>query len=189
MKLDCDKHCRLEFGSYAQTHEEQDNSMQSRTTGAIALRPAGNAQGGCCFLSLTSGRRLSRSRWTALPSPCAWRDGSNITDDKVDDDDDDDDSDCDPDDWEPDSESDDEFEEDESRDDDHDTEGVIGSESNDEPLDDEGPIDSEHHDELADNEEPKDEPLNMINGNPGMVARLPNIAETEEEEEEGNVDD
>jgi hypothetical protein len=44
MKLDYDKHCRLEFGSCAQVHEEHDNSMQSRTTGAIALRPAGNAQ-------------------------------------------------------------------------------------------------------------------------------------------------
>jgi hypothetical protein len=55
MKLDCDKHCRLEFGSCAQVHEEHDNSMQSRTTCAIAPRPAGNAQGGHCFLSLTSG--------------------------------------------------------------------------------------------------------------------------------------
>jgi hypothetical protein len=216
MKLDHDKHCRLEFGSHAQTQEEHDHSMQSRTTGAIGPCPAGNAQGGCYFLSLTSGRRLSRSRWTALPMPqdfidrvhvlarrgnanrdltFAWRDGSNIAHDEVDDDDCDDDSDCDPDDWEPDSESDDEFEEDDNRDDDHNTdamaiEGVIGLESNDEPLDDEGPIDSEHNDELPDDEEPNDEPLNLTDGNPGMVARLPNIAETgEEEEEEENMDD
>jgi hypothetical protein len=40
--LDYAKHCRLEFGSYVQTHEEHDNSMESCTTGAIALRPTGN---------------------------------------------------------------------------------------------------------------------------------------------------
>ena len=44
--LDYHKHCRLQFGSYVQTHEEHDNSMQLRTTGAIALRPTGNRQGG-----------------------------------------------------------------------------------------------------------------------------------------------
>jgi len=36
------KHCQLEFVTYA--HEEHDNSMATRTTGAIALRPTGNAQ-------------------------------------------------------------------------------------------------------------------------------------------------
>jgi hypothetical protein len=180
MKLDHNKHCRLEFGSYAQMHEEHDDSMQSCTTGAIALRPAGNAQGGCHFLSLTSGRRLSCSRWTTLRMPqdvidrvhvlarrgnanrdltFACRDGSNITDDEVDDNDDDDDADYDPDDWKPDSESDDEYAEDQNRDDDHNTdamaiEGVIDLESNDEPLDDEGPIDLEHNDKLPGNEEP-----------------------------------
>lgn len=64
-----EKHCRLEFGSYVQTHEEHDNSMVPRTTGAIALRPSGNAQGGHYFLSLLTGRRLHRNRWTELPMP------------------------------------------------------------------------------------------------------------------------
>jgi hypothetical protein len=64
-----DKHCRLEFGTYVQTHEEHDNSMIPRTTGAIALRPTGNAQGGYYFLSLSTGRRLNRNRWTELPMP------------------------------------------------------------------------------------------------------------------------
>jgi hypothetical protein len=64
-----DKHCRLEFGTYVQTHEEHDNSMMPRTTGAIALRPSGNAQGGYYFLSLSSGRVLHRNRWTELPMP------------------------------------------------------------------------------------------------------------------------
>jgi hypothetical protein len=66
---------------------------------------------------------------------------------------------------------------------------VIDSENNDEPLDDEGPIHLEHNDEPPDNQEPNDEPLNVIDENPGMVTRLPNIAETEaEEEEEENMD-
>ena len=50
--LDYHKHCHLEFSEYIQTHEEHDNSMHSRTTGAIALRPTGNVQGGYYFMSL-----------------------------------------------------------------------------------------------------------------------------------------
>ena len=42
-------HGQLQFGEYAQVHESHDNSMSSRTTGAIALRPTGNAQGGYYF--------------------------------------------------------------------------------------------------------------------------------------------
>jgi Reverse transcriptase (RNA-dependent DNA polymerase)/Zinc knuckle len=114
--LDYNRHCRLEFGEYVQTHEEHDNSMQSRTTGAIALRPTGNRQGGYYFMSLTTGRRLTRNRWTCLPMPqdvidrvntlgrrsfaaddltFAWRDGTPILDDN-DDSGDDADSDYDP---------------------------------------------------------------------------------------------
>jgi Reverse transcriptase (RNA-dependent DNA polymerase) len=67
--LDYNRHCQLEFGTYVQTHEQHDNSMVPRTTGAIALRPTGNAQGGHFFMSLTTGRRLVRNNWTALPLP------------------------------------------------------------------------------------------------------------------------
>jgi Zinc knuckle len=67
--LDYRRHCRLEFGAYVQTHEEHDNSMHARTTGAIAIRPTGNRQGGYYFMSLTTGRRLTRNRWTELPMP------------------------------------------------------------------------------------------------------------------------
>ena len=66
-QIDYAKHCKLEFGTYVQTHEEHDNSMAEGTTGAIALRPTGNAQGGYYFFSLTTGRVLNRNRWTALP--------------------------------------------------------------------------------------------------------------------------
>jgi hypothetical protein len=69
MQLDYAKHCKLEFGTYVQTHEEHNNTMATRTTGAIALHPTGNEQDGYYFLSLTTGRRLNRNRWTALPMP------------------------------------------------------------------------------------------------------------------------
>jgi Reverse transcriptase (RNA-dependent DNA polymerase) len=67
--LDYASHCKLEFGAYVQTHEQHDNSMMPRTTGAIALRPTGNAQGGHYFYSLTTGKRLNRTQWTELPMP------------------------------------------------------------------------------------------------------------------------
>ena len=69
IKIDFNKHIRAEFGEYVQVHEEHDNSMQPRTTGAIATRPTGNTQGGFWFYSLTTGRMLDRRRWTALPMP------------------------------------------------------------------------------------------------------------------------
>jgi hypothetical protein len=43
--VDFNKHCSLEFGTYVQVHEEHNNTMLARTTGAIALRPTGNVQG------------------------------------------------------------------------------------------------------------------------------------------------
>jgi Reverse transcriptase (RNA-dependent DNA polymerase) len=67
--IDYLKRCRLEFGSYVQVHEEHDNTLVARTTGALALRPTGNAQGGHYFYSLTTGRRLARYSWTSLPMP------------------------------------------------------------------------------------------------------------------------
>jgi hypothetical protein len=51
LQIDFHKHCELEFGEYVQTHEEHDNTMATRTTGAIALRPTGNAQGATIFLA------------------------------------------------------------------------------------------------------------------------------------------
>jgi hypothetical protein len=67
--LDYTRHCQLEFGTYVQTHEQHDNGMGARTTGDIALRPTGNAQGGHSFMSLATGRRLARNHWTVLPMP------------------------------------------------------------------------------------------------------------------------
>jgi hypothetical protein len=55
MELNYEKHCLLEFGTYVQTHEKHNNSMATCTTGAIALRPTRNEQGGYYFFSLTTG--------------------------------------------------------------------------------------------------------------------------------------
>ena len=43
--------------------------MVTRTIGAIALRPTGNVQGGFYFMSLSTGKIISRYRWTVLPMP------------------------------------------------------------------------------------------------------------------------
>lgn len=67
--IDYLSHCQIEFGAYAQVHQEHDNSMTARTTAAIALGPTGNAQGGYYFMSLDTGRRLNRNHWTELPAP------------------------------------------------------------------------------------------------------------------------
>ena len=67
--LDYHKHVRAEFGEYVQTHEEHDSDMRERTVGAICLGPNGNQQGGHYFMSLATGVRLIRSRWTPLPMP------------------------------------------------------------------------------------------------------------------------
>jgi hypothetical protein len=43
--------------------------MESRTAGAICLGHSGNVQGGHKFLSLRTGRIITRRSWTALPMP------------------------------------------------------------------------------------------------------------------------
>jgi hypothetical protein len=69
VKIDYNKHIQAEFGEYVQVHEEHDNTMHNRTTGAIATKPTGNAKGRLWFYSLATGRRLNRRRWTPLPMP------------------------------------------------------------------------------------------------------------------------
>jgi hypothetical protein len=62
---------KIEFGAYAQVYEDGSptNTVKARITGAIALTPTGNTQGGYYFLSLTTGRKLSRQQWDELPMP------------------------------------------------------------------------------------------------------------------------
>jgi len=68
-KIDFNKHCRLQFGTYIQMHEQHNNSLLPRMAGAIALHPTGNEQGSYYFLSLHTGKRVVRINWTVLPMP------------------------------------------------------------------------------------------------------------------------
>ena len=67
--LDFLKHVRTELCAYVQTHEQHFNNMHARTLGAICLGLSGNEQGGHWFLSLSTGKRIHRHKWTSLPSP------------------------------------------------------------------------------------------------------------------------
>lgn len=49
--------------------EEHDNSMTSRTVGAICLGPSGSASGAHYFLNVATGKRITRQHWTELPAP------------------------------------------------------------------------------------------------------------------------
>jgi hypothetical protein len=70
-KIDVERDCKLGFGDYTQVHEDNEvtNTMTSRTTGAISLGMAGNAQGSFKFFSLTTRRIIVRRSWTVLPMP------------------------------------------------------------------------------------------------------------------------
>ena len=67
--MDFNTYGKPEFGDYVQTHEEHDNSMGTRTVGAIATRPTVNVQGGYYFISLYTGRHITRWEFTKLPMP------------------------------------------------------------------------------------------------------------------------
>jgi hypothetical protein len=72
LHVDCNKHCRIPFGAYAQVHAEPDpsnNAMVSRTVGGISLGPTGNIQGTYRFLSILSGKQIQARSFTPLPMP------------------------------------------------------------------------------------------------------------------------
>jgi hypothetical protein len=69
VKIDYNKHIQAEVGEYVQVHKEHDYTMHTRTTGAIATTPTGNAQGGHWFYSLATCRMIFHHRWTPLPMP------------------------------------------------------------------------------------------------------------------------
>jgi Reverse transcriptase (RNA-dependent DNA polymerase)/Zinc knuckle len=62
---------KLEFGLYVQVFENNNptNTMKERNTGAIVLSHTGNVQGDYFFMSLETGRRISRHAWTLIPMP------------------------------------------------------------------------------------------------------------------------
>jgi hypothetical protein len=63
------KHCRLPFGAYVETHEENkpSNTLKERTRAAICLGPTANFQGSYKFLCLHTGRRITRKQFRELP--------------------------------------------------------------------------------------------------------------------------
>jgi hypothetical protein len=63
--LDYKKHCRLPFGAYVETHEENKptNTLKERTRAAICLGPTANFQGSYKFLCLRTGRRITRKQF------------------------------------------------------------------------------------------------------------------------------
>ena len=67
-QLDYDKYLCLQFGEYFQVHEKDKprNIKAARTQGAICLGPCGNLQGAFYFMSLTSGKKITRYSWDAI---------------------------------------------------------------------------------------------------------------------------
>jgi hypothetical protein len=57
-------HCHVLFDTYCEVHNKNDpsNTMRPRTSQAIALNPTRNIQGLYYFMSLKSGKRISRRR-------------------------------------------------------------------------------------------------------------------------------
>ena len=60
LTIDYNKHCKLEFGAYVQTHEENAprNSMTARSLGAIALGPSLGQSAGYYFMNLNTGKKF-----------------------------------------------------------------------------------------------------------------------------------
>ena len=70
--LDYNKHCKLPFGTYVQVYNypKPTNTQHDRKIGAIALHPDSNFQGGYTFMSLVTGKIISRKAqdYTQLPT-------------------------------------------------------------------------------------------------------------------------
>eukprot|EP00980_Cylindrotheca_fusiformis_P017791 scaffold5611_cov107-Cylindrotheca_fusiformis.AAC.1 len=68
-RVDFDVDLRVPIGSYCEVHDHPaiTNTETERTTTAIALTATGNLSGSYYFLSLQTGRRIKRSRWTEKP--------------------------------------------------------------------------------------------------------------------------
>ena len=69
--LDYEKNCRVEFGTYVETHKDAPptNTMAELSQGGIFLGHTTNFQGSCKFLSLRTGHRITIKQFTPLPTP------------------------------------------------------------------------------------------------------------------------
>ena len=66
-KCDYNKTCQLEFGEYCQVFDDTTNTMERRTSGAIALFPFGNEQGGTISLTFAQAGGLAEIFSTHYP--------------------------------------------------------------------------------------------------------------------------
>ena len=68
-KLDAKLHCRAPFGSYCEMHIHPDitNTLEPRTNWGICMGPTGNLQGSYKFLSLETGKKVTRRKFTEMP--------------------------------------------------------------------------------------------------------------------------
>jgi hypothetical protein len=69
--LDYKRHLCLQIGQYCQVHEADTprNSQPPRTKGAISLGSSGRLQGGFRYMGLSSGKKIVRRSWDAIPMP------------------------------------------------------------------------------------------------------------------------
>ena len=72
------RHCVIKFCEYVQTHEYHDNKLQTRTIGAIALRPTGNYQRSHLFISLVTDKNSTRT--TVPRSQCPKKSSTTYID-------------------------------------------------------------------------------------------------------------
>ena len=65
------KHCRVEFGTYVETHEDEPptNTMAEMLQGGIYLGPTTKFLGICKSLITRTGRIITRNKFTPLPMP------------------------------------------------------------------------------------------------------------------------
>jgi hypothetical protein len=69
-KIDVNKDLKHGFGDYVQVHNAVvNNTMEPRTSGALALMPSGNLEGSWYYFKLSNGEIVKRNRATVLPIP------------------------------------------------------------------------------------------------------------------------
>ncbi len=67
--LDAKLHCKTPLGAYCEMHTDPDitNTMESRTKWGICMGPTGKLQRSYKFMSLTTGKKIARCKFTEMP--------------------------------------------------------------------------------------------------------------------------
>ena len=80
-KLDATLHCKVPFRAYCEVHIDLEimNTMEPRTKWAICLGPTRNLQGSYKFMSLSTGKKIVRRKFTEMPiTDCVIRQVSKL---------------------------------------------------------------------------------------------------------------